>query len=89
MYRNVVYGIGIPSNDPRINDMSSWRGHNLLGKVLTEVRRRLSPYRSGLQNYANSKMVDLISTHLDKHYIDLWQIVTAEWRQLDEDGQAN
>lgn len=33
-----VWGIGMDMKDPDINDESKWRGQNLLGKVLTEVR---------------------------------------------------
>jgi ribA/ribD-fused uncharacterized protein len=33
-----VWGIGMDMKDPDINDESKWRGQNLLGKVLTQVR---------------------------------------------------
>lgn len=32
------WGIGMYSNDPNINDATKWRGLNLLGKALNEVR---------------------------------------------------
>ena len=33
-----VWGVGLAENDPLIDDESNWRGQNLLGKVLDEVR---------------------------------------------------
>ncbi|QYY33736.1 NADAR family protein (plasmid) [Cupriavidus pinatubonensis] len=36
-----IWGVGLPATDPRINDRSQWRGENLLGKILTEVREHL------------------------------------------------
>jgi ribA/ribD-fused uncharacterized protein len=36
-----VWGIGLSAADPRAQDQSQWRGQNLLGKVLMEVRRQL------------------------------------------------
>lgn len=37
-----IWGIKIGPNDPRRFDARQWRGENLLGFILTEVRRRLS-----------------------------------------------
>ncbi|GAA3679091.1 NADAR domain-containing protein [Lentzea roselyniae] len=37
-----VWGIGLAADDPRASDPSSWRGLNLLGEALMEVRSRLS-----------------------------------------------
>lgn len=34
-----IWGIGIDLYDQRKNDESKWRGENLLGKILTDVRR--------------------------------------------------
>lgn len=36
-----VWGVGLSANDPLIQDEKNWRGKNLLGKVLTEVRETL------------------------------------------------
>ncbi|MHD0644263.1 NADAR family protein [Pseudomonas aeruginosa] len=36
-----VWGVGLSSDDPRIFDKKKWRGQNLLGQVLTNVRQRL------------------------------------------------
>lgn len=33
-----IYGIGLAASDPRALDMAQWRGENLLGKILMEVR---------------------------------------------------
>lgn len=36
--KDPVWGIGLSENDPLILDESNWKGQNLLGKVLMEVR---------------------------------------------------
>jgi len=36
-----IWGIGMSIDDPNIVDESKWKGENLLGKALTEVRRYL------------------------------------------------
>lgn len=42
-----VWGIKLGMDDPRIHDESKWRGQNLLGKALTQVRETL---RKELEN---------------------------------------
>lgn len=37
-----IWGVGLAENDPRILDPHQWKGQNLLGIVLTEVRSRLT-----------------------------------------------
>jgi len=36
-----IWGVGLGAEDPRIQDPSTWRGLNLLGKVLTRLREDL------------------------------------------------
>ncbi|NNB88769.1 NADAR family protein [Corallococcus exiguus] len=36
-----IWGVGLSAEDPRIQDPSTWRGLNLLGKVLTRLREDL------------------------------------------------
>ena len=36
-----IWGVGLAEDDPRIQNPSSWRGLNLLGKVLTRLRDEL------------------------------------------------
>lgn len=36
-----IWGIGLAMNDPRATDQTQWRGENLLGHVLVEVRHKL------------------------------------------------
>lgn len=36
-----IWGIGLHQNDPLVDDEKNWRGQNLLGKVLDEVRDRI------------------------------------------------
>lgn len=33
-----IWGIGMRENDPGVTDRSNWKGQNLLGKILTEIR---------------------------------------------------
>jgi len=37
-----IWGVGLGEDDPLIDDESNWQGKNLLGKVLDEVREKLS-----------------------------------------------
>ena len=36
-----IWGIGLHADDPRALNESEWRGTNLLGRILTEVRDEL------------------------------------------------
>lgn len=36
-----IWGVGLEENDPRILDERNWRGQNLLGKALMDVRAEL------------------------------------------------
>lgn len=38
-----IWGIGLSENDPDAQDETKWKGSNLLGKVLMEVREELMP----------------------------------------------
>jgi len=38
-----IWGVGIAENDPEIYNIKSWRGLNLLGKILMQVRTALNP----------------------------------------------
>lgn len=35
---DVIWGVGLSENDPRVHDRNQWRGKNWLGQVLTELR---------------------------------------------------
>lgn len=36
-----IWGVGLGENDPFVDDEANWKGQNLLGKTLDEVRRTL------------------------------------------------
>lgn len=38
---DLVWGIGYTDDQPEAHDMTKWRGQNLLGKVLMEVRTKI------------------------------------------------
>ena len=40
-----IWGIGLAATDPRALDRSTWRGQNLLGQILTELRDELATAR--------------------------------------------
>lgn len=37
-----IWGVGLGENDPLVDDEKNWKGLNLLGKALDEVREKLS-----------------------------------------------
>ena len=37
-----IWGIGLSAEDPQALDETKWRGQNLLGKLLTELRDEIS-----------------------------------------------
>lgn len=37
-----IWGIGLAASDPRAQDPKTWRGQNLLGKILTRLREELA-----------------------------------------------
>ncbi len=41
-----IWGVGLSAGDPRIQDPATWRGLNLLGKVLTKLREDLLAQRA-------------------------------------------
>jgi ribA/ribD-fused uncharacterized protein len=42
-----IWGIGLAASDPRAQDPETWRGQNLLGKILTSLRDELIAARAG------------------------------------------
>ncbi|QGZ67035.1 NADAR family protein [Paraburkholderia acidisoli] len=40
---DLIWGVGLDAKDPAIADPAKWRGHNLLGKTLMQVRELLNP----------------------------------------------
>jgi len=36
-----IWGIGLAATDPKAQDPATWRGQNLLGKILTQLRDEL------------------------------------------------
>ncbi len=39
---DVIWAIGLSATDPRAQDRRQWRGENLLGEILMEIRTRLA-----------------------------------------------
>lgn len=39
--RDTIWGIGLGAKNPKATDRSKWRGRNLLGEILTQVRDEL------------------------------------------------
>ncbi len=40
--RDWVWGVGLSADNPAVNKPGDWRGENLLGRILTKVRRDLA-----------------------------------------------
>jgi ribA/ribD-fused uncharacterized protein len=40
-----IWGIGLAATDPRAQNPAQWRGQNLFGKILTELRDQLRAER--------------------------------------------
>lgn len=40
--RDWIWGCGLAAGDPQFSDPTSWRGENLLGRILTLIRDRLT-----------------------------------------------
>jgi ribA/ribD-fused uncharacterized protein len=41
--RDTIWGVGLGASNPAISDPARWRGQNLLGFALMQVRDRLTP----------------------------------------------
>jgi ribA/ribD-fused uncharacterized protein len=39
--RDWIWGVGLSAEDPAVHRLEDWRGENLLGRILTDVRGRL------------------------------------------------
>ena len=53
--RDTVWGVGMAANNPAIMDPSQWRGQNVLGQVLMQVRSDLRVWaQSGSMAYADA-----------------------------------
>jgi ribA/ribD-fused uncharacterized protein len=40
---DIIWGVGIAKDDPVILDEANWRGQNLLGRALMQVRQEIFP----------------------------------------------
>lgn len=40
--KDIIWGIGLSENDPSVFDPTAWRGENLLGEILMQVRSKLT-----------------------------------------------
>ena len=40
-FKDSVWSCGLAANDPDIFDETKWKGQNLLGKVLMQIRKEL------------------------------------------------
>lgn len=40
---DVIWGVGLAEDDPRVHNRAQWRGRNWLGQVLTDLRDDLLP----------------------------------------------
>ena len=40
---DVIWGVGLAEDDPRVHNRERWRGRNWLGQVLTDLREQMLP----------------------------------------------
>lgn len=87
-----IWGVGLAADDPRILDRTQWRGENLLGKVLMQVREVLkADFPDGLVASAQRQAVCL---QLQEWQSALWETLypvgcsTPKDARLREHAQA-
>jgi ribA/ribD-fused uncharacterized protein len=39
--KDIIWGVGLSENDPNIANPNCWRGQNLLGEILMQVRTEI------------------------------------------------
>ena len=54
-----VWGVGLEENDPLIDDERNWRGQNLLGKILTQVRDDILIESASITSYEVIKRYEI------------------------------
>lgn len=47
---DTIWGIGMDENNPDVTDSSKWKGLNLLGIIITYVRKWILTFENGLDN---------------------------------------
>ncbi|KAG4080324.1 hypothetical protein HA402_010816 [Bradysia odoriphaga] len=48
--RDRLYGIGLSANNPKALDRKTWRGKNLLGEILTRLRKELKDAQEDVES---------------------------------------
>ena len=48
-----IWGIGLEASNPKAHNRATWRGANLLGKILTEVREELMKKTEAVEDDTN------------------------------------
>jgi len=59
--RDTIWGIGLGSSNPKAQQQELWRGKNLLGKVLMQVR-------ADLNIMVEKNTIDISDIHIDPHH---------------------
>lgn len=77
--KDFIWGIGLPVTDERVQDISQWKGQNLLGKALMQVRADM---------FSWSVMPDDYEDAMEAPANDLWQMTIGELRLLPLVGEA-
>ena len=72
---DTLWGIGMDSNDPDVNDPSKWKGENLLGFALMDVRERIRRERDLAEaEYLAIQRVKLIKNYKEYGKGDIIEI---------------
>ena len=81
--RDLVWGIGLDMNDPKAANPNNWKGDNLLGEVLMEVRNEINKI---IDNSTNGIIEPLLNTILFPHNY-LFHKTFNELLQINETSQ--
>ena len=77
-----IWGIGLAVDDARIHEVTKWKGKNLLGNILMDVRTEL---KSWLANSSNN-ITYIDATDLPAN--EIWSMSTVEAHQLPKIKEA-
>lgn len=78
---DLVWGIGLTADDPRIQDIQSWRGQNLLGRTLMDVRTDLRGWLAASPEIGYTDAAALPAN-------ELWAMPLAAIRRLPRFSEA-
>lgn len=77
---DTYWGIGLEINSLKVKDVRQWQGHNVLGRILTELREKLSKKYAGELKLVESRI---------RRSIEMNQVVRAKIVLVGEEWLKN